>query len=84
MPRMRILSPSEQEAFDKSPLFDHRSGPRTRQGLRLDHGLTEQEFYNSGLFLPGLNTGVSREVPDPSGPPRLFRCRHLLINQAIT
>ena len=67
MPRMRILSPSEQEAFDKSPLFDHRSGPRTRQGLRLDHGLTEQEFYNSGLFLPGLNTGVSREVPDDAG-----------------
>ncbi len=24
MPRMRILSPSEQEAFDKPPLFDHR------------------------------------------------------------
>ena len=24
MPRMRILSPSEQEAFDKPPLLDHR------------------------------------------------------------
>ena len=24
MPRMRILSPSEQEAFDRPPLFDHR------------------------------------------------------------
>ena len=34
---------------------------------QLDHGLTEQEFYNSGLFLPGLNTGVSRDVPDDAG-----------------
>ena len=42
MPRMRILSPSEQKAFDKSPLFDHGSGPRTRQGLRLDHALYGQ------------------------------------------
>ena len=43
MPRMRILSPSEQEAFDKPPLFDHRE---------------RKKFFESSL-VPGLRCRTS-------------------------
>lgn len=38
MPRMRILSANEQEAFDKPPIFDHRE---RKQFFSLPKALTD-------------------------------------------
>ena len=42
MPRMRILSASEQEAFDKPPLFDHRERKKFFEPI-LDEGARARE-----------------------------------------